>query len=204
GMPLSVGETAVVEHLQEYVEHVRVSLFDLVEQHHLVGPPPHRLGERAAFLVADIAWWRADQTGDRMFLHVFRHIDAYQRILVVEQVFGQRLGQLGLTDPGRPQEHERPDGSVRILQPRARTAHRGRYRLDRLRLADDALAELLFHAQQFFLLAFEHLLDRHAGPARDHLRHVVGGHRLLDHGALALCGLDAFELLLDFRNATIG
>jgi hypothetical protein len=76
GVTLSVGEAAVVEHLQQHVEHVGVGLFDLVEQHHLVGPPSHRLGERAAFLVADIAGRRADQAGDRMLLHVFRHVDA--------------------------------------------------------------------------------------------------------------------------------
>ena len=127
-----------------------------------------------------------------------------QRRLVVEQVFGQRLGQLGLADAGRAQEHERADRPVRILQAGARAAHRGRHRLDRLRLADDALAELLLHAQQLFLLAFEHPVDRHAGPARDHLRHVVGGHRLLDHGALALRRLDALELLLELRDAAIG
>src|SRR5262245_39813914 len=33
---------------------------------------------------------------------------------------------------------------------------------------------------------------------------MVGGHRLLDHRALTLGGLDALELLLDFRNAAVG
>ena len=179
-------------------------LLDLVEQHDLIGPPPHRFGERAAFLVADIAGRRADQARDRVLLHVFRHVDAQQRGLVVEQIFGERLGQLGLADAGRPQEHERADRPVRVLQAGAGAAHRGRDRLDRLGLADDALAELLLHAQQLLLLAFEHPVDRHAGPARDHLRHVVGGHRLLDHGALAFGGLDALELLLELGNAAIG
>src|SRR4029077_9821288 len=71
------------------------------------------------------------------------------------------------------------------------------------RLTDHALTERLLHAQELLLLAFEHPLDRHASPTRDHLRHVVGGHRLLDHGALALGGLDVLELLLYFRNAAI-
>ena len=180
---LAVGQAAVVEHLQQHVEHVRVRLLDLVEQDHLIGPPPHRLGERAALLVADIAGRRADQPRDRVLLHVFRHVDAQQRRLVVEQELGERLGQLGLADAGRPQEHERADRPVRILQAGARAAHRGRHRLDRLGLADDALAELLLHAQQLLLLAFEHAVDRHAGPARHDLRDVIGGHRLLDHGA---------------------
>ena len=183
GAALAVGEPAVVEHLQQHVEHVRVRLLDLVEQDDLIGPPPHRFGERAAFVVADIAGRRADQARDRMLLHVFRHVDADQRRLVVEQELGQRLGQLGLADAGGPQEHERADRPVRVLQAGARAAHRGRHRLDGFRLADDALGELLLHVEQLLALAFEHPVDRHAGPARHHLRDVIGGDRLLDHGA---------------------
>ena len=68
---LPVGQPAVVEHLQQNVEDIRMRLFDFVEQHDLIGPAPHRLGQRAALLVADIAGRRADQPGDRMFLHIF-------------------------------------------------------------------------------------------------------------------------------------
>ena len=95
------------------------------------------------------------------------------RALVVEQEAGQRLGQLGLADAGRAEEHERADRPVRILQPGARAAHRLRDGLHRLALADDALAELVFHAQQLVALAFQHLVDRNAGPARDDLGDVV-------------------------------
>ena len=52
---LRVGEPAVVEHLQQRVEHVGVGLLDLVEQHHRVRLAAHRLGELAALLVADVA-----------------------------------------------------------------------------------------------------------------------------------------------------
>ena len=50
------------------------------------------------------------------------------------------------------------------------------------------LASLVLHAQQLFLLAFEHAVDRHAGPARDDLRDVVGGDGLLDHRAVVAFG----------------
>ena len=95
---------------------------------------------------------------------------------------------------------------MRVLQAGARAPHRGRDRLHRLLLADDALGEFPLHAQELVLLAFEHAVDRHAGPARHHARHVIGGHGLLDHGALALGfgGLDRRELLFQFRNAAIG
>ena len=127
-----------------------------------------------------------------------------QRVLVVEQELRQRLGQLGLADAGGAEEHERADRAVRILQAGAGAAHRGRDRLHRFGLADDALAELLLHAQELLLLAFEHPVDRHAGPARDHLRDVVGGHRLLDHRALAFAAFDRLQLLLQLGNAAIG
>jgi hypothetical protein len=107
-------------------------LLDLVEQHHLIGPPPHRFGQHAALVVADIARRRADQPRHRMLLHEFAHVDAHHRGARRRTEFGERLGQLGLADAGRAQEHERADRPVRVLQP-ARAAHRGRDRLARLR-----------------------------------------------------------------------
>src|SRR2546423_5947709 len=70
-----------------------MSLLDLIEQHYLIGPPPHRLGERTAFVVADIAWRRADQPRDRVLLHVFRHVESDHGGLIVEQILGKRLGK---------------------------------------------------------------------------------------------------------------
>ena len=58
---LAVGEPAVVEHLQQEVEHLGVGLLDLVEQHHGVGAAPDRLGELATLVVAHVAGGRADQ-----------------------------------------------------------------------------------------------------------------------------------------------
>ena len=98
----------------------------------LIGPPADRLGQRPALLVADIAGRRADQPRDGVLLHVFRHVEADHRGLVVEEERGERLGELGLADAGRAQEHERADRPVRILQAGARAADGGRDRLHRL------------------------------------------------------------------------
>ena len=51
---LAVGQPPVVEELQQHVEHFRVRLLDLVEQHDGVRTPPDRLGELAGLVVADV------------------------------------------------------------------------------------------------------------------------------------------------------
>ena len=40
--PLPVGQSAIVQDLEQDVEDVRMRLFHLVEQHDRVGPAPHR------------------------------------------------------------------------------------------------------------------------------------------------------------------
>jgi hypothetical protein len=49
---LAVGEAALLEDLQQRVEHVGVGLLDLVEQHHAERLAAHGLGELAALFVA--------------------------------------------------------------------------------------------------------------------------------------------------------
>ena len=181
-----------------------MGLFDLVEEDHLVRPAAHRLGQAAALLIADIAGRGADQPRDRVLLHVFRHVDAHHRALVVEQKRGERLGQFGLADAGRPEEQERADRPVRVLQAGARPAHRLRDRGDRLVLADDAGFEGVFHVQQLAALAFEHLFDRHAGPARDDRGDLLGGDRLLAHHAAPLFGLGLGEPLFEVGDDAVG
>src|ERR1700747_1655624 len=71
-------------------------------------------------------------------------------------------------------------------------------------LADHEFPALLLHAQEFFLFALEHAIDRDAGPTRDHLRDVIGGDGLLDHRAFALPRFHRLQPLLDLRDAAIG
>ena len=115
---LAIGQPAVLQDLQQRVPHLRVRLLDLVEQDHPVGPAPHRLGELAAFVVADVAGRRAEHPADGVALLVFAHVDADQRLFVVEQELGQRLRQLGLADAAGAQEDEAADGPLRVLAAR--------------------------------------------------------------------------------------
>ena len=120
---LTVGEAAVVEHLEEDIEDVWVRLLDFVEEHHAVRLAADSLAELAALLVADVARRRADESRNGVFLHVLAHVDTHQRRLVIEQKLSQRAGQLGLTDAGRAHKNERADRLVRILQTAPGTAH---------------------------------------------------------------------------------
>ena len=178
---LAVGEPAVVEHLQQDVEDVGVRLLHLVEQHHGVRTPPHRLGELPAGLVADVAGRRADQPGHRVLLGVLAHVDADHRPLVVEQELRQRLGQLGLADAGRAEEEEGTGRAVGVGDAGPGPADGVGDGADRLGLADDPPAELVLHPQQLLRLALEQPAGRDAGPGLHDLGDVVGADLLLEH-----------------------
>ena len=79
------------------------------------------------------------------------------------------------------EEEERADRPIGVLQTRARPPHRVGNRTHRLLLADHPLAEFGLHLAQLVLLAFEHLVDRNAGPARHHLGDVPLGHHLVEN-----------------------
>ena len=143
---LAVGEPALLEDLQQRVEHVGVGLLDLVEQHDRERLAAHGLGELATLVVADVARGRADEAADRVLLHVLGHVEADQRRLVAEQELGERLGQLGLADTGWAEEDERAARTLRVLQAGPGTADRPAHGLDAVFLTDDALVELVLHA----------------------------------------------------------
>ena len=72
--PLAVGESPVLQDLQQHVEDVGVGLLHLVEQYHRVGVAPHPLGELTALAIADVAGRGADHLRDLVALHVLGHV----------------------------------------------------------------------------------------------------------------------------------
>ena len=114
GAALAIREAAVVEHLQQNVEHIRMRLLDFVEQDHGIRTAAHGFGELTAFVISHVSRRRADEPRDGVFLHELGHVDAHHRLFGVEQELGQRLAELGLADAGRAEEQERTIGPARI------------------------------------------------------------------------------------------
>ncbi len=101
-----------------------------------------------------------------MLLHEFAHVDAHHRPLIVEQEFGQRLGQLGLCPtPVGPRNRKLPIGRLGSCKPaRARrTAFATAFKASSW--ANHPLTQLIFHAQQLAALTFQHFFHRHAGSS---------------------------------------
>ncbi len=126
-----------------------------------------------------------------------------ERVLVVEEELGQRLGELGLPDPGRPEEDERSARTLGILQAGTRAADGPGQRLERLLLTDDPLVQLLLHAEELGRLLLGEAVDGNAGPGGQHL----GDDLLVDDveevdalgpklGLLGLLAVQALLLLL--------
>ena len=176
-------------------------LLDFVEQHHGVRAAADLVGELATFIVAHVSRRRSDETADGEFLLKFAHIEPHDGILGVEQIFRQRLGQLGLTHAGRTHEDERADRFLAVLQAGTAPADGVGDGADGLVLSHHTLVQLLFEMQQFRLLALHHLADRYARPARHHIGDVVFAHLLVDHGLVTLHG---GKLLLEFLDVVLG
>ena len=82
--PLPIRDAAIIEHLQKHVEDIGMRFFDFVEKHDGVRFASDGFGELTAFLVANVSWRRAYQARDRVFLHVFAHVDPDHGVFVVE------------------------------------------------------------------------------------------------------------------------
>ena len=162
---MTVRQPPVIQELQQHIEHLRVGLLDLIEQHHAVWAAAHRLGQLPALFIAHVAGRRAHQARDSVFFLVLAHVNAHHGVLVIEQELRQGARQLGFPDAGGTQEDERADRPVGILQTGARPAHSVGHCPQGVLLPDHALVQALFHVDELLQLAFQQPRDRDPGPA---------------------------------------
>lgn len=71
-----IRQRGTVHDLQENIEEVHVGLFEFVEQQHGMRCFAYGAGEQSALIESDIARWRADQSRNRVFFHIFAHVVA--------------------------------------------------------------------------------------------------------------------------------
>src|SRR5690606_14042771 len=131
------------------------------------------------------------QSRDRVLLAVLAHVERDERVLVVEQELGERLGELGLSDAGRPSEDERTGWPLRVLEAGPRAADRLRENRDGLLLPDDALVQRLLHEDETRGLLLGELEHRDAGRRGENL----GDDAFVDDTGRA--GLAVLPLLLE-------
>src|SRR5438552_2930461 len=186
GASLAAGQPAVIQNLKHDVEHVVMSFFNFVEEDDAIRTPADRLRELAAFLETHVTRGRADEPGDGMFLLILGHVNADHGALVVEQKLRQSTSQLGLSNAGRSQENEAPNGTVRVFEARSRTNHGFRDRLNSLILSHHALMQLITQMQQFLQLALEKTNYWNAGPTTDHFGDVLFVNLLLNQRGTGL------------------
>ncbi len=186
-------------------------LLYFIEEHYLIGLAAYGLRELSAFLVSDISRRRSDQTRYGVLLLILAHVDTRHHVLVVKEVFGQRLGEFCLADTSGAQEDERADRTLGVVEAGTAAAHCVGDGCDGFVLTHDAAVELFFEVEQFLLLALHHLVDGDSGPARHYVGYVLGIHFFLDEGLLALHGAelllnlgDFLAFLLDARIADFG
>src|SRR3989454_3993471 len=136
-----VGQRAVVHHLQQHVEDVRVRLLDLVEQQYRVRLLGDCLGEQAALLEADVSRRCADETRHRVPLHVLGHVEADQ---LDAHAVGQLSRHLRLADAGGSREQEVAYRLLRVAQARACHLDRRGQSIDRLVPPQKPIGNFLF------------------------------------------------------------
>src|SRR5216683_2971672 len=110
-----------------------------------------------------------------MLFHELRHVEANQRLLRTKEKFCEAAGNFGLADAGGTKEEEATDGTRGVFQTGAAAANGARERGDGFVLADDALVQLGFNAQELLLLVFLDGSYSDARPAGDDFLNVLAG-----------------------------
>src|SRR4051794_31163818 len=101
-----------------------VRFFDFIKEDDTVRSSPNSLAQLPALLITDIPGRSANQPRDGVLLHIFAHVDANHRVLIIEQKFRQRPRKFSFTNPGGPEKNKGADWPVWILETAARSSHR--------------------------------------------------------------------------------
>ncbi len=122
GPPLAVGQSPIIEQLQQNVEDIVMGFFDFIEKDHAVRTAADRFRELSSFFEPDIAGRRAQEPGHGVLFLVFRHVDADHGPFIVERNSARARASSVLPTPVGPRKMKEPMGRLGSLRPeRART-----------------------------------------------------------------------------------
>ena len=179
-----------------------MGFFNLIQKQHRIGTTSHRFRELSALLVPHITRRCADETSNGIPLHELAHVQPNQCLLLIEEKRRQRLGEFRLPDTGRAEKQKRSDRPSGVLHAGPGTPDRCRHGCHRLRLTDDALAEMGLEGEQLASLSSQKPLHRDPCPARHKVRNVTRFNLLAQQsraGCLGL-GLRRLEFLAPLLN----
>ncbi len=101
-----VAQVSFLHNLQKHVVNFGMRLLDFIEHDDRIRSAAQGFGQLSRVFVADVSGRRAHQAGGGVALHELGHVQLDGRVLAPEHELGQGLGQLGLADAGRAEEHE--------------------------------------------------------------------------------------------------
>jgi hypothetical protein len=133
------------------------------------------LGQQSALVIADVARRCADQAGNRVALHVFRHVETHQ---LLSHDAGKLAGDLGLADTGRSGKQERANRPVLVAQAGSRHLDRGSQGLDCGILTVDDHFQVALQGAQRFLVGCRHGFFRDARDLGDDVLDIGHAHCL--------------------------
>ena len=168
---LRIRQTSVLQQPQQDAQHIRMCLFDLVEQDDRPRTAADLFGQLSALAVSFISGRRADQTGDVVRLLILGQIDADQTV-PSEQKLRQRTAHRGLADTGRTGEQQRCLRPSAVAQSGGAPPDRPADACDRLPLSDHRLREHRLHLQHPRAVSLRQLMISLA--ALRSRRHICG------------------------------
>ena len=163
-----------------------MGLLHLVQQHQAVGPPAHCFGQLSSLLIAHIAGRRANEPGDGVLFHIFRHVQVDHCVFAAVNLLRQGPAKLGFSHPGRAGEQQAGNGTFLIPNAGEASAHRLRHSLNRLGLTHHVIFQQLFQSQEPFPFPCGQAPHGDAGAGGNHPGDIGGSHR---PGAAVFSGL---------------
>lgn len=150
----SVRKGSIFEYLEEEIEDLETSFFDLIEEDDGIWFASNPFGEHSSFLISDISGSRSDEFGSTRSFVILGHIEFDEGFVIPEKFSCELFHELSLPDSGRSEEEEAPDRTIAITDPDPIAFDRADNRGNSFILTDDMLSEGTVEIFEFL-----HVLD---------------------------------------------